>query len=246
MTDRVYPFNKPPGIQKPPGYNQNAASKAQIYRPAMPSYRPRPQRKRNHCCIFCIWFFIILLSLILLVGIAGFILYIMYRPQEPSFSVRTLQIPRLTVTTKAGGTHLNSEVIVEVEARNPNKKLSFSYEQSKVSVSSDDVNLGQGSFPPFFHGRKNTTVLKYDIKVQDTPIDEADGKSLRLKYAKKKLALDVELDTHVSVKVGKWKSSKIKIIVACSGVPASSSKAKATDTQCKIKLFKWFSFKIFK
>lgn len=250
----VYPFNKPPGpIQKPPGYANNSQPKpkGQISRPPYPVYRPRAGRsrasKRNVCCSCCIWLSIVVLFLLLLLGIAGVILYFIYRPQVPHFSVKTLQIPRLTVTTsKSGDTTLNTQVTVDVEATNPNKAVTFFYEESKVSVAMDKVSLGEGTFPAFFHGEKNTTALKIsNVKAMNTAIDQGDGNSLKLKYTQKKLKLKVQLDTHVRIKISKFKTGKIKLTVQCNGVPVAKSTTEEANTKCKLDFFKfkWFPFK---
>lgn len=250
----VYPFNKPPGpIQKPPGYANNSQPKAkgQISRPPFPVYRPargRRARKRNVCCSCCIWLSIVVFFLLLLLGIAGVIVYFIYRPQEPYFSVKTLQIPRLTVTTsKSGDTSLNTQVTVDVEATNPNKAVTFFYDESKVSVAMDKVSLGElGTFPAFFHGDKNTTALKLsNVKATNTAIDQADGNSLKLKYTQKTLKLKVELDTHVRIKISKFKTGKIKLTVQCNGVSVAKTTAEEANTKCKLDFFqfKWFPFK---
>lgn len=247
----VIPFNKPPGpIQKPPGYanNNQPKAKGQIYRAPFRAYRPGGQRgrKRNVCRCCCIWLSLIVLSLLLLLGIAGVILYFIYKPQEPHFSVNTLQIPRLTVTTsKSGDTNLNSQVSVQIQATNPNKAVTFFYEESKVSVMMDKVSLGEGTYPAFFQGDQNITVLKIsNVKAMNTVIDQTDGNSLKLKYTQKKLKLKVELDTHVRIKISKWKTSKFKITVQCDGVPPAKTTTEEANTKCKLKLFKfkWFPF----
>lgn len=248
----VYPFNKPPGpIQKPPGFvnNNQPKPKGQIYRAPFTAYRPGAHRgsKRNLCRCFCIWLSIVVLSLLLLLGIAGVILYFIYRPQEPHFSVKTLQIPRLAVTTsKSGDTTLSTQVSVKMEAMNANKALKFFYEESKVTVMRDKVSLGEGSFPAFVQVDQNTTELKIsNVKAMNTAIDQLDGTNLKLMYTQKKLKLKVELDTHVRIKISKWKTGKIKIAVQCDGVPEAKTTLDESNTKCKLKLFKykWFPFK---
>eukprot|EP01018_Ginkgo_biloba_P003947 Gb_13977 [translate_table: standard] len=241
MAERVYPSSRP-GVQNVNG----AYTKGQMYGASLPAYRPEPEKRRNRFGLCCLWFTIILVVLILLLGIAAFVLWFIYRPHTPKFSVETVQITRFNVTKNS---HLNSEVILQIKARNPNKKITFFYDQTSVKVSSNDVDLVDGSFPGFFHGRKNTTILKTDLKTQNLALEASDAKTLKSDQSKGKISLDVHMDTHLRFKMGKWKSHKIRIKVNCNGVsaPISNTKKpsapKQLDSKCKLKLkFKFFKW----
>lgn len=243
MTDRVYPASRP-GVT-----NLNGAyTKGQAYGAALPRYRPRPAKpRRSRGCLCCLWFLIIVAILIVLVAIAGAVLWLLYRPQEPKFSVGTLQISKLSVTKN---THLASDIQLQLTARNPNKKITFVYDDFNVQISSGDADLVDGSFPGFFHGKKNTTVVNADLKTKDLVLSTSDATKLKSAQSKGKISLDVNLDSHFRAKLGKWKTQKIKIEVKCSKVPGVISKTKkpsatsTADAKCdfnvKFKIFKWY------
>uniref|UniRef100_A0A0C9RFU3 TSA: Wollemia nobilis Ref_Wollemi_Transcript_29510_1090 transcribed RNA sequence n=1 Tax=Wollemia nobilis TaxID=56998 RepID=A0A0C9RFU3_9CONI len=236
MTERVYPSNRP-GVQNLNGAYTKGAS--------VPRYRPEPEKeRRNRCCLCCLWFTIVVVTLIVLVGIAALVLWILYRPQEPKFSVGALQISQLNVTKN---TRLTSEVNLQLNARNPNKKVTFFYDEFSVKISSGDVDLAVGSVPGFFHGKKNITLVKADLKTKDLTIASSDAKKLKSAQSKGKISLDVDADTHVKVKVGKWKSHKIRVQVKCSDVATTISNTKKAsdinskcDLKVKFKIFKWY------
>jgi len=243
MAERAYPPNRP-GVQ-----NLNGAyTKGQMYSAALPSFRPTPPKKRsNRCCLCILCLISFLLALILLAGIAGFVLWIIYKPREPHFTVASVQIPKFNVT---GGSHLSYEFILQMVAGNPNKKVNFYYDAFSVKVSSDNLDLADGSVPGFFHGTRNITVVKADLKSQNLALGASDAKKLKSAQSKGKITLDVDLQTRVRVKMGKWKSHKVRVNVKCNGVSAMISgnkKASASANsgfKCKIKLkfkvFKWY------
>lgn len=241
MAERVYPSNRP-GVQ-----NLNGAyTKGQMYGASLPTFRPTPPKKRrNRCCLCCLGLVAFILFLILLAGIAALVIWIVYRPHEPSFAMSSVQIPKFNVTKDS---HLSYEFVLQVDARNPNKKVSFYYDPFSVKISSGDVDLADGSVPGFFHGTKNTTVLKADLKSQNLALSSSDAKNLKSAQSKGKVKLDLDLQTRVRVKIGKLKSHKVRIDVKCKGVSAAISKkasaAASSDTKCKLKLkfkvFKWY------
>lgn len=193
----------------------------------------------------CLWITAIVVILIVLAAIAAAVLWLLYRPQEPKFSVSSLQISKLSVTKN---THLASEVNLQLTAKNPNKKVTFVYDDFNVQISSGDADLVGGSVPGFFQGKKNTTIVKADLKTPDSVLAASDATKLKSAQSKGKITVDVDIDSHITAKLGKFKTQKIKMKVKCAKVPAVISKTKKTstsaDSKCdfsvKFKIFKWY------
>ncbi|CAN1162334.1 NDR1/HIN1-like protein 13 [Linum perenne] len=257
MADRVYPA-KPPAATTAPTTAAPAfpAAKSQLYGANRAAYRPPPNRKfrrsrRSCCCCLCFWITLIILSLILLAGIAGTAVYIIYRPHRPSFTISGLKISTLNVTSSS---HLVSNIAANITARNPNKKIVFIYNPIDISVFSDGgVNLGSGKVPAFVHGTKNTTVLKASIATAGgggQQLEEAAAGKLRSELKSKKgVPLRIVVDTKVKVKMGALKTPKVAIRVACTGIKASAPTGKSpasgsvSAADCKVdlrvKIWKW-------
>lgn len=193
----------------------------------------------------CLWITAIIVIVIVLAAIAGAVLWLLYRPQEPKFSVSSLQISKLSVTKN---THLASEVNLQLTAKNPNKKVTFVYDDFHVQISSGDADLVDGSVPGFFQGKKNTTIVKADLKTPDSVLAASDATRLKSAQSKGKITVDVDIDSHITAKVGKFKTQKIKVKVKCPKVSAIISKTKkastSADSKCdfsvKFKIFKWY------
>lgn len=258
MTDRIYPSAKPntngttngtatttAGAGVTDTGNQSfPATKAQLYGATRPPYRPQLKRhryRRSCCCSCCLWLTVILIILILLVAIAGGILYVLYRPQRPSFSVSSLRIQTLNLTSSQT---LLTNIKLNVITRNPNKELVFYYDPITITVKSndnDDVNVGAGSFPSFRHGTKNTTELKAAIKSNGQELDDASASKVKTQLKSKSgLPLKIKLETKVKVKMGAVKTPKVRIRVTCEGIKATAptgktaSLASTSNAKCKV------------
>ncbi|KAF9614184.1 hypothetical protein IFM89_015692 [Coptis chinensis] len=263
MTERVYPSAKP-NINPPPqtlnGTTNNTATtnpsfpatKAQLYGASRPQYRPQPKPRRSRrgccCCVF-LWLILLIIALVLLLAIAGAVFWVLYHPQRPSFSIQTLRITQFNITTPKGSTSptLNSKLDLSVTTRNPNKKLLFIYNPITVSMFSNGVDVGDGSFVGFVHGTKNTTSLKALVSSTGKDLDSDAVKSLNTDLKKKNaLPLVIKLETKVKVKFGSFKTEKVRIKVVCQGIEVSVPKGKSSpsvmkstaggDSKCKVKL----------
>ncbi|KAJ6820610.1 uncharacterized protein M6B38_396230 [Iris pallida] len=264
MAERIYPSAKPSAAQPTPPPNAAApsfpATKGQAY--SRPMYRPQPpskqQRRRRRsgrgcCCSCCLWLTLILVAAIFLAAIAGGAFYVLYRPHRPSFSVSSLRLAQLNLTSPAG--LLASRLDLSLSARNPNDKIDFLYDPISVSVSSPAspdggggaLSLGEGSFPPFLHEAKNTTVLRTTVASSGQSVDPSAAADLKKRAT---IPLRIELDTRAGVKVGRLRTKRIGIRVSCQGlaVPVPKKKGAAgaattPDVSCKVKLrikiWKW-------
>ncbi|CAN7134136.1 NDR1/HIN1-like protein 6 [Brassica rapa] len=259
MTDdKVYPASKPP-VAVNGGTTANPtfpATKAQLYSANRPAYRPPAPRRRTHsrgcCCRCCCWTIFVIILLIVLVAAASAVVYLIYRPQRPSFSVSSLKVSSLNLTSAA---HLATAISLSVVARNPNKNVGFSYDVAditvyRVSPGDDDVVIGKGSIASFVHGKKNTTLLKSTVGSPPGDLDELSAGKLKgdLK-AKRGVAVKIVLNTKVTVKMGAVKTPKSGIRVTCEGIRAVAPTGKKTTTavttaaKCKVDLrFKVWKF----
>ncbi|XP_076923702.1 NDR1/HIN1-like protein 13 [Bidens hawaiensis] len=207
------------------------ATKPQIYNAARPVYRPHPHRHRHSCycyCYCCLWIIFIIMLLLIISAIATAIIYLLYRPHPPSFSVSNLQISQTNLTTR-----LNLTVV----ARNSNKKTTFYYDQVSALISSNGVGIGDGLIPAFVCGKKSTATLKTIVRGEN--VDLKEKKSLHVKF---------EMNAKVKVKIGGYESKKAHVRVVCDGVKAVDTSgelgaAMTKKSKCKvdlrIKIWKW-------
>ncbi|XP_073006635.1 NDR1/HIN1-like protein 13 [Typha latifolia] len=233
---------------KPPAF---PPTKAQQYGAVRPPYRPQPpltsrrrRSRRGCCCVCCLWLTLILIALVFLAAIAAGVLYLLYHPQRPSFTVSSVNLSALNISS---ADLLNSRLDFTVTARNPNRKVVFVYGDIAISADSDGIGLGDGSIPGFVHETGNTTVLKAAVSSSAVSLDPTDASDLR---KKKRFPLEIELETKVGFKIGSFKSKRIGIRVTCKGLnaavekktkTAAASPSSSTAAKCKprIKIWNW-------
>ncbi|XP_028778735.1 NDR1/HIN1-like protein 13 [Neltuma alba] len=253
MADRVYPSAKPATAVYGRARPSFPATKAQLYGATRPAYRPQPylyhrQSHRRRCCTFCFWFLLVILILLFLTGVAGIVLYLLYRPHSPSFTVDSFKLSYLNMTSSSS---LNSRFELNITATNPNKKIAFQFERISISVISGDVSVGDGRMPSFEHGKKNTTLLRALITSNGAVLDGESASRLKADLQRENgLDMKVNLYTKVKAKMGRLKTPKVGLRVSCEGirvtVPAAAKKqamAATSGAKCKVhvrfKIWKW-------
>lgn len=251
MAEKVYP-SKPTPIGAAPANPPFPATKAQLYGANRPAYRPQARRRhrRGWCCSCCIFLTLLVLALLFAAAILAAVVYLLYRPHRPSFAVSALKLSYLNVSQSSST--VISKFDLNVTAKNPNKKLVYYYGPITISVYSDGVDVGEGSFPSFVHGTKNTTLLKTTIASNGGggAIDAAPLAKLTSDMKSKNgLPFEVKLETKVKAKMGSLKTPKVGIRVTCVGIKVSVPSGNATATastagaKCKVdtrvKIWKW-------
>jgi hypothetical protein len=192
---------------------------------------------------------VVIFTLIVLAAIAGAIIYVLYRPHRPTFVVSGLKISSLNLTSTS---HLTTNIDLNITTRNPNKKLVYTYNPITISVTTekDGILVGSGLLPSFVHGTKNTAFLRAAITSSGLQLDDKSGSKLTSDLKSKDgVALKVELETKVKVKMGGLKTPKARIRVSCQGIKATvpsgkqATKASVSNAKCKvdlrIKIWKW-------
>ncbi|KAG5021306.1 hypothetical protein AAZX31_07G008700 [Glycine max] len=251
MTDRVHPSAKTTANAGPkPTF---PATKSQLSGANRPTYRPQPQhhrRRRSRGCAstLCCWLLLILLFLLLLVGAAGTVLYFLYRPQRPTFSVTSLKLSSFNLTTPST---INAKFDLTLSTTNPNDKIIFSYDPTSVSLLYGDTAVASTTIPSFLHRQRNTTVLQAYVTSTEEVVDSDAAMELKRSMKRKSqlVALKVELETKVEAQMGVFQTPRVGIKVLCDGVAVSlpddekPATASAENTACQVdvrfKVWKW-------
>lgn len=202
-------------------------------------FSSRPPTKKRSCCCKCICWTIslIILLLIIIAAIAG-ILYLVFRPKIPQYSVDNLRISDLRLNFDLS---LYAKFNVRITAVNPNKKIGIYYEKGNhLSVWYKNTQLCRGSIPKFYQGHQNRTVLDVALTGQSqygntlmSAIQEAAQTG--------RIPLDLKIEVPVSVKLGKLKLRKVRVMGDCllivdSLSPNSLVRIKASTCKYGLKL----------
>ncbi|TKY56634.1 YLS9 protein [Spatholobus suberectus] len=172
-----------------------------------------PKKRRSCCCRFFCWTISILLILIVAIGITIGILYLVFRPKLPKYSVDELGVTQFNL---ADNDSLSVTFNLTITARNPNKKIGIDYRGgSHISAWYLDTKLCEGSLPKFYQGHHNTTVLSIPLTGQT---QNATGLQSTLQQQLQQtgnVPLNLKVKQPVRIKLGKLKLFKIKFRVRC-------------------------------
>ncbi|KAJ4822845.1 hypothetical protein Tsubulata_017921 [Turnera subulata] len=207
----------PRGTSKSDHHNHKPADDVPVVQQQYSSYPPfqrtfpvshsKPPKRRRSCCCKCLcWTVSLLLLLILVVAIIAGVLFLVFRPKLPSYSIDSMQITQFNPTDNT------TTFDVTITARNPNKNIGIYYEGgSRITVWYTSTKLCQGSLPKFYQGHRNTTVLDVALTGQTS---DANGLITTLQQTAT-IPLNLRVNQPVRVKLGKLKLFKVKFLVRC-------------------------------
>ncbi|CAA0818137.1 Late embryogenesis abundant (LEA) hydroxyproline-rich glycoprotein family [Striga hermonthica] len=170
-----------------------------------------PHKRSCWCKCLC-WTVGLLILLLVIIGATAGVIYLIFQPKLPQYSVDNLRISDLTLNFDLS---LYARFSVRITANNPNKKIGIYYERgSHLSVWYKNTNLCQGSLPTFYQGHRNTTMLSVGLSGQNqygrTLLD-----ALQEEQMTGRIPLDLKIDVPVKIKLGKLKLTKVRILGSC-------------------------------
>lgn len=200
----------PPDTTRSDNFNPSAPPP----RRSIPLSHTYPPKKRGNCFCRCLcWSLLTLIIIIIAIAATTGILYLIFRPKLPTYSVDRLRITAFSIDPNLSTARASFDLTVT--ANNPNKKIGIYYEDgSHLSVLYDDTTLCWGSFPVFYQGHRNkttvTTVLNGEAKLGGQIIS-----ALQQQQQTGSVPLRFKGDVPVKIKLGGWKLWKVKARVRC-------------------------------
>ncbi|CAN4087894.1 unnamed protein product [Withania somnifera] len=175
-------------------------------------YSRTPTKKRSCCCKCICWTISLIIFLLIIIAAIAGILYLVFKPKIPQYSVDNLRISDLRLNFDLS---LYAKFNFRITSVNPNKKIGIYYEKgSHLSVSYKNTELCKGFLPKFYQGHQNRTVLDVALTGQSqygntlmSAIQEAAQTG--------RIPLDLKIQVPVSVKLGKLKLRKVRIMGDC-------------------------------
>lgn len=200
-------------------------------------YAPtKPPKRRSSCCKKCLcWTLALIIIQIIVVAILAAIVYFVFEPKIPKYSVDSM---RITQFTPGNDNSLSATFNVNITARNPNKKIGIYYEGgSHLSVWYTGTKLCEGSLPKFYQGHRNTTVLSLVLTGQT---QDASGlvASLQAQQQTGNIPLNLRATVPVRLKLGSLKLMKWKFLVRCRlnvDSLAQDNAIRIRDSSCKFR-----------
>ncbi|XP_071730367.1 NDR1/HIN1-like protein 13 [Rutidosis leptorrhynchoides] len=211
---------KQPQQPPPPPNKSNPNLNRHPYRPN-PIYNRHNTNRRSYFCIFCFWLILIIILILFLATITGCILYLMYRPHRPIFTISSLKISQFNLTTTSDDTsHLSTNFNLTLSTKNTNKKVVFYYDPFAITCVTVDTQIANGSVTDSLaSGPNNITIIRSALYSSSMLLDTTTVNQIRSDLKKKSgLRLKIILDTEARVKIESIKSKKVGIRIECEGI----------------------------
>ncbi|KAL6281803.1 hypothetical protein ACE6H2_018684 [Prunus campanulata] len=154
----------------------------------------------------------ILVFVFIIIGATAGILYLIFQPKLPNYSVDSLEISDLRLNLDMS---LYAKFDVKITANNPNKKIGIHYKQGgRMSVWYTNMKLCQGTLPKFYQGHQNKTLLNVALTGQ-TRYGNTLMNALQQQQQTGRIPLDLKVDAPVAIQLGRLKLRKVRILGEC-------------------------------
>lgn len=201
--------------------------------PQLPTHQPTQQPTQRRKPHILRWIAIFFLALIVLVGIAVLVIWLVVKPKRLVFSVDDALIQNFNINNN----HLNASFHFVIRSYNPNTKVSIYYDKIESRVDYDDQTLAYNLVEPFYQPHKNVTRLGVKLKADSVALVGSVPTDLKLEKSSGEIELNVWLKARIRFKVGAWKSSHRTLKVFCSPVLVHFSRSKNFErTICDVEL----------
>ena len=244
-----HPNYQPLKAYTTPGYASPARPPpTEIGRPPIKPYKSR--RTCRYCCKRCvITTCSFLITLIFILGLAALIIWIVFKPKIPQYSVQDVHINKLNVSATydsasrslqaTNPTYVDADILFTLHASNPNHKIRIDYKKVNIQTTYQGSNVGKASIPGWYQEVQNTTTVHSDILATKAPLTVTQGAALLVSIQANDIPLDATIDTKVAIKIGAWKTPAVWIHVTCTfhvAPPTAPGGAKLLSKSCK---WKW-------
>ncbi|KAG9454981.1 hypothetical protein H6P81_007885 [Aristolochia fimbriata] len=236
-----------PKPQPQPGTYVIQVPKDQIYRVPPPAnahkYRNAARRKNRGCCgcCCCLTYVISVLSvLVVILGIFAAVFYLTVRPKSPKYSVDSISVTGLNLSSSA--LSLSPEFDVTVRAENPNRGIGIYYgKKSSVAVSHSDIQLCTGTLPSFYQGTKNVTIFTTALKGSAVRLSDTVHDALISQQRKGQIPLKLNLKVPVKLKVWGINSWSVDVKVDCDVTVNKLAKdSRVLSKDCDVDVNPWW------
>uniref|UniRef100_A0A7N0URD0 Late embryogenesis abundant protein LEA-2 subgroup domain-containing protein n=1 Tax=Kalanchoe fedtschenkoi TaxID=63787 RepID=A0A7N0URD0_KALFE len=199
--------------------------KDQIYKIPPPEnakrYADYTRRKpnRSSCCRRCIlWTMFLILAAAVLAATAAGVVYLVFRPQVPRFTVEKISVSgfdsNLTASNSSPPIRLKFSLVVR--AQNPNEKVSVYYERtSLVMIRHSEADLCDGELPYFRQPARNVTVMRAELSGAEIVSGGAVYDALVRDEKAGAVPLAVRIEAPQRLRFGNVKSWTFHVVVKC-------------------------------
>ncbi|XP_068644599.1 NDR1/HIN1-like protein 26 [Aristolochia californica] len=154
----------------------------------------------------------IFLTLLLIVGIISFVLWLSLRPHRPRFRVESFSFTALTQETG----FQNAEITFDVTDRNSNQNVGIYYDGMEGTVYYKDKAIGATPLLfPFYQPPKNTTKVHGVLNGTSVAVNDQLWTQFMADRAAGNVGFRLELSMAIRFKISTWDSKRHRMHASC-------------------------------
>ncbi|XP_073158113.1 NDR1/HIN1-like protein 3 [Henckelia pumila] len=154
----------------------------------------------------------IVLTLLFLVGIITFILWLSLRPHRPRFHMEDFSIPAFS----QDGGFQNMQIIYNVTARNANQNIGVYYDSTQLTVYYQDQSIGGSPvLSSFYQEPKNTTIVAGTLSGAALTVSSERWQQLMAARGQGQVVFRVDVVSVIRFKISSWDSKHHKMHADC-------------------------------
>ncbi|KVH96930.1 NDR1/HIN1-like protein 10 [Cynara cardunculus var. scolymus] len=154
----------------------------------------------------------VFLSLLFIVGLITFILWLSLRPHRPRYHIHEFSIPSIAQDNGFA----TAQATFNVTARNANLNIGIYYDTMHLTLYYQDQNIGEMPLLfPFYQSPKNTTVLYGTFSGSTLVVDTARWTQFVADRMRGMVSFRLEVVTSMRFKVATWESKNHKMHANC-------------------------------
>ncbi|CAM8962688.1 unnamed protein product [Rhodiola kirilowii] len=203
-----------------------------------PSIPPPTKGRRSSgrnclCSLFCLLFKIIV-ALVIVIGLAVLIFWLIFRPTNLKFHVTDATLTEFTLSNNT----LKYNLALNLTARNPNKRIGVYYEKIEVRAYYEDQRFGAVPLDSFYQGHKNTSVWSPVFQGQNLVVlSGSDLNNFNAEKLSGVYSIDLRVHLRLKLKFGKLKTMTMTPKIECVlMVPLSGNGVVFHTTKCDLEM----------
>jgi len=154
----------------------------------------------------------VFLSLLAIIGLITFIVWLSLRPHRPRFFMREFTLTGLAQQTGFG----NAQIAFKVDARNSNQNIGVYYEAMEGSLYYRNNVIGSMQIPfPSYQGPKNTTKVNGVFNGATLTVNSQGWSEIQNDGADGTVMFILELTSVIKFKISSWESQRHRMHATC-------------------------------
>ncbi|KAH1123109.1 hypothetical protein J1N35_006269 [Gossypium stocksii] len=164
------------------------------------------------CCLLkCL--FNIIITAIVIIGLAVFIFWLIFRPNKVKFHVTDVQLTQFNLTSN---NTLHYNLALNMTIRNPNRRIGIYYDRIEARAYYEDQRFDTETLTPFYQGHKNTSYLNpVFVGQQFVRLGADETSEFNEDRVNGVYDIDVKLYLRIRFKLGRVKTGRFKPRISC-------------------------------